>query len=120
MRKWITGEGFGDAGLRPNLRHWPLYLLALLWPSAASILRVLLAVALHTAPAGFTIPWGIAAPSPLSLLIWTLGAIALAPIIFGEEFGWRLRAGATAVRQLPARGPGDWRHLGHLARPVIS
>jgi uncharacterized protein len=69
VRKWITREGFGDAGLRPNLRHWPLYLLALLWPFAASILRVLLAVALHTAPAGFTIPRGIAAPSPLSLLI---------------------------------------------------
>ena len=26
VRKWITREGFADAGLRLNLRKWPYYL----------------------------------------------------------------------------------------------
>ncbi len=40
VRRWVTREGFGDAGLRPNLRRWPLYLLALAWPFAVHPLRV--------------------------------------------------------------------------------
>lgn len=33
VRQWITREGFGDAGLRPNLRSkWPYYLVAWLLP----------------------------------------------------------------------------------------
>src|SRR5664280_3717846 len=32
VRKWITREGFADAGLRLNLRKWPYYLVALLLP----------------------------------------------------------------------------------------
>ena len=89
VRKWVTREGFGDAGLRPNLRRWPLYLLALAWPFAVHPIRVLLAQLLGTAPPGFTFPWGLAAPNPLSLLTWALLPIAAAPILFGEEFGWR-------------------------------
>jgi membrane protease YdiL (CAAX protease family) len=89
VRKWVTREGFGDAGLRPNLRRWPLYLLALAWPLAVHPLRVLLALLLGTAPPGFTFPWGLAAPSPLSLLTWALLPLAAAPLFFGEEFGWR-------------------------------
>src|SRR3954447_19895232 len=29
VRRWVTREGFGDAGLRLNLRYWRLYLIAL-------------------------------------------------------------------------------------------
>lgn len=100
VRKLITREGFGDAGLRLNLRRWPLYLVALLWPFAASFLRVALALVFHAAPAGFAVPWGLAAPSPTSVLTWLLISVAFAPLIFGEEFGWR---GYLQVRLLADR-----------------
>src|SRR5271157_2266882 len=32
VRKWVTREGFADAGLRLNLRKWPYYLVAWLLP----------------------------------------------------------------------------------------
>src|ERR1039457_6817364 len=34
VRKWITREGFADAGLRLDLRKWPYYLVAWLLPLA--------------------------------------------------------------------------------------
>src|SRR3712207_4956955 len=89
VRRWVTREGFGDAGLRVGWRHWPLYLVALLWPLAVIPVRALAAVTLQAAPPGFTVPWGIAAPAPLDLLTWSLLTVAATPIIFGEEFGWR-------------------------------
>ena len=89
VRKWVTREGFGDAGLRLGRRHWPLYLVALLWPLAVIPVRAFAALALHAAPAGFTFPWGVAAPSPQDLLLWSLLTVVAAPTFFGEEFGWR-------------------------------
>lgn len=91
VRRWITREGFEDAGLRLRLRlhHWPQYLIALTWPFAVTFLGVVLALALRIAPTGFSVPWGLASASPLSLLTWTLVSIPFAAIIFGEEFGWR-------------------------------
>lgn len=100
VRRWVTREGFGDAGLRPNPGRWPLYLVALAWPFAAHPLRVALACALGLAPPGFTFPWGLAAPSPRDLLAWALLPLAVAPILFGEEFGWR---GYLQVRLLTGR-----------------
>ena len=32
VRKWVTREGFADAGLRLNLRKWPYYLVAWFLP----------------------------------------------------------------------------------------
>src|SRR5215471_851907 len=33
VRRWVTREGFGDAGLHPHLRQaWPYYLVAWLLP----------------------------------------------------------------------------------------
>ena len=99
VRRWVTREGFGDAGLRPRPRRWPFYLVALLWPLAVVPVRALVAPALGAAPAGFAFPWGVAAPSPLQLLGWLLVSVALIPIFFGEEFGWR---GYLQVRLLAA------------------
>ena len=89
VRKWVTREGFGDSGLRPGFRYWRLYLLAVAWPFAATLVYVPLALALGVAPDGFAVPWGLGDPSLVALLSWPLIAFALAPIIFGEEFGWR-------------------------------
>ena len=69
VRKWVTREGFGDAGLRLNLRRWPFYLLAAAWPFAATPLSVLLALALRLGPEGLSLPWGLAAPAPRDLLV---------------------------------------------------
>ncbi len=100
VRKWVTREGFADAGLRLNLRRWPFYLLAVAWPLATAPLGVLLAIALDLGPEGPALPWGLAAPAPRDLLVWSLLALALAPIVFGEEFGWR---GYLQVRLLADR-----------------
>jgi membrane protease YdiL (CAAX protease family) len=100
VRRWVTREGFGDAGLRPGWRYWPLYLVAVLWPLAVIPVRALAALALDAAPAGFSFPWGVASPSPLQLLGWLLVSVALMPIFFGEEFGWR---GYLQVRLFASR-----------------
>jgi len=85
-RRWITREGFADAGLRPRLSTaWSSYLIAALLPVGV------LAIAL--AAAAMTGMWDVAA--------WQFGrddlvfvAIALvipvvaAPVFWGEEFGW--------------------------------
>jgi len=89
VRRWITCEGFRDAGLRPNPRRWRFYLLAVVWPMAATLLSVPVAIVLRVAPSGFALPWGVATPRPLTVLAWAVGSIALAPIVFGEELGWR-------------------------------
>jgi uncharacterized protein len=82
--KWITREGFKDAGLRLNLKTgWKYYLLALFYPLA--VIPIALGVA---AIAGATItPLNgklLANLIPLyaAVIFWT-------PIYFGEEFGWR-------------------------------
>jgi membrane protease YdiL (CAAX protease family) len=89
VRKWITREGFSDSGWRPNLRRWRLYLLAIAWPIAANLLSVAIAFAARVEPAGFSFPWGVSGPGYLTLLGWIAVSVAISPIIFGEEFGWR-------------------------------
>ena len=100
VRKWVTREGFVDAGLRPNLRRWPLYLVAVAWPLAVHPVRVLLAFLLGTAPPGFTIPWGLAAPEPLTVLTGLLLPLVAVPIFLGEELGWR---GYLQLRLFPEK-----------------
>jgi membrane protease YdiL (CAAX protease family) len=103
VRKWVTREGFGDAGLRPNLRRWPFYALAASWPILATLLSVPLALLFGIEPAGFSAPWGMEAPEALTLASWILLSIVAAPTIFGEEFGWR---GYLQLRLFPGR---PWR-----------
>jgi uncharacterized protein len=102
VRRWVTREGFGDAGLRwrPRLQHGPVYLLLLVWPVAAAFCGTAVALALGLTPPGSTWPWGAAAPSWTMVAMWVGMSIVVVPIILGEELGWR---GYLQVRLFPAR-----------------
>ena len=103
VRKWVTREGFADAGLRLNLRRWPCYLVAWLLPLPVTAIIVALAVVLGIGRPDFSLmralrtlaPEGASVPAlppnlllvvPVQLLITALLAT---PILWGEEFGWR-------------------------------
>jgi membrane protease YdiL (CAAX protease family) len=100
VRRWVTREGFADAGLRPRLGHWPIYLVALLWPVVAAVVTTLVALTLGLAPAGYTVLWGASHPSWSMLAVWTLSSVLVAPLVLGEELGWR---GYLQLRLFPAR-----------------
>jgi membrane protease YdiL (CAAX protease family) len=102
VRKWITREGFTDAGLRLNLRKWPYYLVAWMLPLLVTIFIVLVAVALGIGQPDFSLQRTLAAlrpgsaPPSLPPGIWLVIPIQLlftsliaTPILWGEEFGWR-------------------------------
>ena len=114
MRKWVTREGFGDAGLRLNLRRWRYYLAGWSLPLLVVAAIVILTVALGITNPDFTLeralreltPEGTTPPSlppgvfvilPFQLMITALIAT---PILWGEEFGWR---GYLQVRLLGHR-----------------
>jgi CAAX protease family protein len=112
VRKWITREGFADAGLRPNLREWPYYLVAWLLPLVVVGCIVVLAPLLGIGAADFSLARGFKYLAPARLpaymprqlwmltWIWLIQAIFATPILFGEEFGWR---GYLQPRLLPDR-----------------
>jgi membrane protease YdiL (CAAX protease family) len=89
VRRWVTREGFVGLGLRPTLsgvlRRWPLVALALLWPLAVSPVLALLSGADLWAGGGH-------------LASWVALSLAVAPVILGEELGWR---GYLQVRIYP-------------------
>src|ERR1019366_79719 len=101
VRKWITREGFADAGLRLNLRKWPYYLVAWLLPLLGMACIVVLSPLLGLGKADFSFARGInfmmqaGVPAsrlryPLLLIgTWLIGVFFAVPINFGEEFGWR-------------------------------
>jgi membrane protease YdiL (CAAX protease family) len=99
VRKWVTREGFHDAGLRPRLQHWRLYLLAAGWPLLSTLLSVPLAILSGADPDGFSMPWGLQGPGA-TLLLWLGISIIASPMIFGEELGWR---GYLQLRLFPGR-----------------
>jgi hypothetical protein len=85
VRRWITREGFADAGLRLRLRqHWRTYVLA------SALSPLILAIAL-------TIAWAAGYWTPAAF-DWSGNALFIAaipvmpliamPVFFGEEFGW--------------------------------
>lgn len=85
VRRWVTREGFRDAGLAPRIRQAKAYyLLALAGPVLIVAAIIALAGAL-----GLYDPDGTPLPEPLSLLGVLGVAVATAPIFFGEELGWR-------------------------------
>jgi membrane protease YdiL (CAAX protease family) len=103
VRKWVTREGFADAGLRLHLRKWPYYLVAWLLPLVVVAFIVVLAPLFGLGTPDFSLDRGIRfmasfgkplpawAPHTLALLtgIFLLEAVFAVPLLFGEEFGWR-------------------------------
>jgi uncharacterized protein len=101
VRKWITREGFADAGLRLNFRKWPYYVVAWLLPVLVVGCIVVLATLFGVGKADFSLARGyqylssIGTPARMHLPFGTLlgvlllEAIFVTPISFGEEFGWR-------------------------------
>ncbi len=112
VRKWITREGFTDAGLRLNLRKWPYYLVAWLLPLLVVGCIVVLSPPLGLGRPDFTLVRGLkylmparvaahaASPTLVRLLPLLITAILAVPIFFGEEFGWR---GYLQLRLIPER-----------------
>ena len=99
VRRWVTREGFGDAGLRPRPRHWDVYLVALIWPVGAEVCVVIVARALRLGPsAGVSL--GTASPHWSTLASWAGASILVTPVILGEELGWR---GYLQLRLFPTR-----------------
>lgn len=101
VRKWVTREGFADAGLRLNLSKWRYYLVGWLLPLVVVGCIVVLTPMLDLGKADFTMVRGVKAilppgtPLPNLPNVWTaaagltLFAVLGAPFSFGEEFGWR-------------------------------
>lgn len=100
VRKWVTREGFADAGLRPNLRMWRYYLLAWLFPLGIGAIIIGLAVIFRVSMPDPTLQraYQIVSPDsgppalllslPLPVLPMLITLITTF-LIWGEEFGWR-------------------------------
>ncbi len=82
VRKWITREGFGDAGLRLNFERWPYHVFGLLLPFVVMGVVALEANVLSVAAPNFS---KLLVTAPLLVLV----AVASTPVFWGEEFGWR-------------------------------
>lgn len=103
VRRWVTREGFGDAGLALRLRAaWSSYLVAWLAPLAVAVVTVGLAALLglwrpNFAPLGEAVPglpgWGV-------VVVLMVVALLLTPLYWGEEFGW---TSYLRLRLLPHR-----------------
>jgi membrane protease YdiL (CAAX protease family) len=104
VRRWVTHEGFADAGLRPNLRRWPYYLAGWLLPLAVTACILILAAILGLNQPDFTLQRTLAALAPgnagslptVPAYLWAvipvqllITALIATPILWGEEFGWR-------------------------------
>jgi len=113
VRRWITKEGFADAGLRLNLNKWPYYVVGWLLPLLVTAIIVLLAFVFRLEEPDFSLQRALGILAPKSALpslppyIWLAIPIQLAitaliatPLLWGEEFGWR---GYLQVRLLGRR-----------------
>lgn len=95
VRKWVTREGFADAGLRLRLRKgWPYYLYALLFPVIVLPIAVALWAVVKTAQPDLSV---LSLESVLPMLVM---ALVMTLFYFGEEFGWR---GYLQLRLAPER-----------------
>ncbi len=96
VRRWITCEGFADAGLKLNLKQWRLYLFAWFLPYGVVAFIVASAYLIGLglpdfSPAVAHIPAQIpraVAPFVAPVML-ALTALIATPVLFGEEFGWR-------------------------------
>ena len=81
--RWLSREGFADAGLRPNLRNRTLYY-AVAWLLPLPVLGVVIALA-----AALGLPFANRDLPPTAVVTALLAAVLVAPLFFGEELGWR-------------------------------
>lgn len=91
VRRWVTGEGFADAGLPLRLRAaWRYYLLAWFGPLGLVAAGIAVAVALDLYTPNMASLQGFAPGVPPVLLVVALLVLALVltPVYWGEEFGW--------------------------------
>jgi len=99
VRKWVTREGFADAGLRLNLRKWPYYVAAWLIPLGAVAFVAMVAPMLGLSQPDYSLQNGAALAQAgrnlplnfleLAVLQMSVSAVIATPILWGEEFGWR-------------------------------
>ena len=95
VRKWVTREGFADAGLGLHLRKgWRYYLYALLFPVIVLPIAVALSALVKAAQPDLSV---LSLESVLPLLVM---ALVMTLFYFGEEFGWR---GYLQLRLAPER-----------------
>lgn len=86
VRRWVTREGFGDAGLAPRVRAARFYyLLAWLGPVLVLAATVGLATVLGLYDPDFS---PLPPPGPAALLLLVVPVVVM-PVFWGEEFGWR-------------------------------
>lgn len=109
VRKWITREGFADAGLGLHFGKWPYYLFGWLLPYAIVAFICVTAIAFGIAEPNFTPPTLLAHLPPqipradakfVLPLTSLITALVCTPLLFGEEFGWR---GYLQLRLFPTR-----------------
>jgi membrane protease YdiL (CAAX protease family) len=84
VRRWVTREGFADAGLRLRVRGaWRQWLVAWFAPLAVTMLTLVCA-----AVVGWWKPDLSPAGGPGGIAILLVLQMVLMPIYMGEEFGW--------------------------------
>lgn len=100
VRKWITREGFSDAGLRLNVKgNLRYYFFAILLPFpvvlAITVLAVLFRISEPDFSLQYVLPPGIELPFSTEVLLLLIimqslfMALIATPLLWGEEFGWR-------------------------------
>ena len=103
VRKWVTREGFGDAGLKLSLHRWRYYVAGWILPLLGVSVILLVAVTFGISDPDFSMrraiwqlgpPGTVAPPLPDGIFVLVviqsmIVAIVATPILLGEEFGWR-------------------------------
>jgi membrane protease YdiL (CAAX protease family) len=90
VRKWVTKEGFADAGMRLRLReNLGLYAAAWIGPLGFAAVALAVAAALglwEVDLSAFALIPGL--PVWVSLAVLQVLVVVLIPVYWGEEFGW--------------------------------
>jgi membrane protease YdiL (CAAX protease family) len=114
VRRFITREGFADAGLALNLRGWVYYLIGWMLPFLVVGIVAVEALIFKLGSADFSMAHGLTTLAPHSKVPKTIApfvgfiipvqlainALLVTPLLFGEEFGWR---GYLQLRLFPSR-----------------